>query len=196
MTISRYATAGALLAAFALAVPAQAQDIDKAMHDLAAKVHAWMGDPAVVKAVEAQNAKNAAMTQAQIDEADQAWKAGVESGTPSQLAQEILGNELSQYLKKVQAESDGLIVEIFVMDNKGMNVGQSELTSDYWQGDEAKFNETYSKGGEAIHIGEIEKDESTQVMESQLSIPVIDPATKEVFGAVTVGVDVDRLTTE
>ena len=44
-----------------------------------------------------------------------------------------------------------------------------------------------------VQIAEVEMDESTQTFQSQLSVPVVDPATGEVIGAVTVGVDVDAL---
>jgi hypothetical protein len=42
-----------------------------------------------------------------------------------------------------------------------MNVGQSDVRSDCWQGDEAKWQQTYLKGADAIHIGEVEFDESS-----------------------------------
>ena len=42
-----------------------------------------------------------------------------------------------------------------------MNVGQSDIISDYWQGDEAKWIKTYAKGAAALHIGKVKEDEST-----------------------------------
>ena len=98
-----------------------------------------------------------------------------------------------KYLKKVEADSQGLITEIFVMDDKGLNVGQSDVTSDYWQGDEAKWQKTYQVGPDAIHISDVEQDESTQRFQSQLSLPVVDPDTKKPIGAVTIGIDVENL---
>jgi serine/threonine protein kinase len=51
------------------------------------------------------------------------------------LIDSLLKNELSAFLAKKKAESKGLLTEIFVMDNKGLNVGQSDVTSDYgWPG--------------------------------------------------------------
>jgi uncharacterized phage infection (PIP) family protein YhgE len=38
-----------------------------------------------------------------------------------------------------------------VKDNKGLNVGQSDVTSDYWQGDEAKWKKSYKMGAGAVH---------------------------------------------
>lgn len=188
------AAAGFMLAALGLAAPAMAQDIEQPMREFAdAQVKAWLADPVVVDAVKAQNAANAGLTQEQIDALDTAWRAEVDAGaTPT--ADAILANALSQFLAKLKADSQGLITEIFVMDAHGLNVGQSDVTSDYWQGDEAKWQETYAKGADAVHIGEVEKDESTQTLQSQLSLPIVDPASGEVIGAVTLGIDVDALT--
>ena len=105
----------------------------------------------------------------------------------------VLGNELSNYLTGVKNDGRGIYTEIFVMDNKGLNVGQSDVTSDYWQGDEAKWKKTYLAGPDAVLIDEVEFDESTQTFQSQLSLSVVDPNTGETVGAVTIGVNVDML---
>ncbi len=77
------------------------------------------------------------------------------------------------------------------MDNKGLNVGQSDITSDYWQGDEAKWKKSYGAGMGAVHVGKIKQDESTQKFQSQVSVAISDGG--KVIGAVTVGVNVDEL---
>ncbi|MEM8755288.1 MAG: hypothetical protein AAGF90_20180, partial [Pseudomonadota bacterium] len=74
---------------------------------------------------------------------------------------------------------------------KGLNVGQSAKTSDYWQGDEAKWRETYLVGPDAIHVSDVEEDESTQTFQIQVSLPIVDGGAP--IGAVTVGVDVEHL---
>ena len=79
------------------------------------------------------------------------------------------------------------------MDAKGLNVGQSAITSDFWQGDEAKFRDTYLVGADALHFSEIELDESTGRYQAQISFTVSDEATGESLGAVTVGVDAELL---
>ena len=68
------------------------------------------------------------------------------------------------------------------------------MTSDYWQGDEDKWSKTYSVGPDALVIGDVEQDESTQRFQTQVSLSVVDPADGAVIGAVTVGVDVENLT--
>ena len=79
------------------------------------------------------------------------------------------------------------------MDDKGLNVAQSSVTSDYWQGDEAKWQKTFQAGPNAYHIGDVEEDESTQMFQSQVSYAITDPASGKVIGAITVGVNVEEL---
>lgn len=79
------------------------------------------------------------------------------------------------------------------MDARGLNVAASDVTSDYWQGDEAKFSETFPNGAGASHISEVEYDESTQTYQAQISFPIVDPVSNEVVGAATVGVNADAL---
>ena len=129
---------------------------------------------------------------AKIDELDKTWRAQADAADQPMI-DAALDSEVSGYLMDVQDGSDGLFTEIFVMDAKGLNVGQSDVTSDYWQGDEDKWQQTYSVGPGAVHISELEEDESTQTVQSQVSASVVDPDSGAVIGAVTFGVNVDKL---
>ena len=138
--------------------------------------------PAVIAAIQAQNATTSAYDQAKIDELDTQWRAEVGAASKP-LIDATLATEAS----------NGLFTEIFVMDAKGLNVAQSTVTSDYWQGDEDKWQQTFPVGADAVHLGEIEQDESTQAFQSQVSITIVDPATGAPIGAVTAGVDLALL---
>ncbi|WP_421851643.1 hypothetical protein [Oricola sp.] len=151
----------------------------------------WLTDPIVVNAVKAQNDKNAGISQADIDALDQKWRAGVDGGDTT-LIEDVLANELSDFLRSRQAESGGTITEVFVMDNKGLNVGQSDVTSDYWQGDEGKWQKTYGMGPSAVFVDEVEKDESTQTLQSQASVTIADEAGNPI-GAITIGIDLSSI---
>lgn len=157
-----------------------------------ADVKEWLADPAIINAIKAQNTTSTALTQAEIDALDKQWRSEV-SSTDKAMINAVLNNALSGYLQGKLAASNGLYTEIFVMDNKGLNVGQSNITSDYWQGDEAKWQDTFMQGANSIHISEVEEDESTQTYQSQLSLPVIDPSSQSVIGAITIGINVDAL---
>jgi hypothetical protein len=145
----------------------------------------------IVAAITAQNAVSAGYDQAKVDQLDSQWRAEV-GGAAKPLIDATLANEASRWLAKVQEESGGLLTEIFVMDAKGLNVAQSTVTSDYWQGDEDKFTASFGAGATAVHLGEIEQDESTQTFQSQVSITITDAAGAPI-GAITAGVDLSVL---
>lgn len=145
-------------------------------------------NPLIIEAVKKRNAKTAGLSDDQIQSLDQAWRAQV--GAAAQpLISSVMNQPASSILSSQVAQSEGIITEIFVMDARGLNVAASDVTSDYWQGDEAKFQKTYGVGPEAVDMGEIELDESTSRYQGQISFTLTDPATGEAIGAVTVGLD-------
>ena len=156
------------------------------------KVMPWLESAEVVDAVKAQNQDHAGLGQAEIDKLDKQWRAEVDASSKP-LIDKVMNKTLSKFLAAKKSEFDGAITEMFVMDDKGLNVGQSDVTSDFWQGDEAKWKKTYMMGPDAVFVDEVEKDESTQQLQSQVSVSVKDPATGKVIGAITVGVNVDQL---
>ena len=196
-TTSFVRTLGRIALATSLSIPcaaAIAQDNEFAapLTELAnVKLREIAGNPAIIAAVAAQNAVTAGYDQAKIDALDQQWRAEV-SAAAKPLIDATLANEASKWLVGVQAEAGGLFTEIFVMDAKGLNVAQSTVTSDYWQGDEDKFTASFGAGVGAVHLGEIEQDESTQAFQSQVSITLVDAAGAPI-GALTAGIDLSMI---
>jgi hypothetical protein len=152
----------------------------------------WLGDKVVIAALKQQNEKHASLSEEEIKKLDKQWRAEVDAAQKPMI-DGVLKNELSAFLAKKKSEAKGVITEIFVMDSKGLNVGQSDVTSDYWQGDEAKWQKTFQVGPEAVFFDKIEKDESTQTLQMQVSVSIKDPETGKVIGAATVGINVDEL---
>jgi hypothetical protein len=148
-------------------------------------------DPVLVAAIAAQNAVSAGYDQAKIDALDQQWRAEVDAAAKP-LIDATLANAASAYLAKVQEQSGGKYTEIFATDAKGLNVAQSTVTSDYWQGDEDKFTKSFGAGADAVFLGEVEEDESTQTFQSQVSVTVVDAAGAPI-GSITFGVDLSTL---
>lgn len=152
----------------------------------------WLKEPVVVLAIRDQNTAHAGVTQPMIDQMDLTWRAEVDSGAHKMIA-EMLSRPLSETLLKYQEASGGIVTEVFVMDNKGLNVGQSVVTSDLWQGDEAKFQETFERPEADLHISEVEFDDSTGFYQVQVSLTISDPVTDDAIGAVTFGVNIQSL---
>ncbi len=181
------------VAALLLAVPAFADEFTPAFEAyLNDEISGWANGPEIVAAIKAQNAANAGLDQAQIDELDKTWRAEVGNAS-STLINGVLNNPTSDALRAHVEASGGAITEVFVMDEHGLNVAASDVTSDMWQGDEAKFQDTYGKGAGSVHISEVELDESTQRYQGQISLTITDPDTGAPIGAITVGVDAESL---
>lgn len=156
------------------------------------ELHAIIADPALIEAIRGQNETTSGFSAEQIRRLDQRWRDEV-GATDRPLIDSVLDHTASTILRRHRDRSGGLYTEIFVMDAIGLNVASSDTTSDYWQGDEVKWIETYSAGPGAMHIGGIEFDESTQSYQSQVSLTVVDPETGRAIGAATFGVNVEWL---
>tara|TARA_E500000318_G_scaffold41310_2_gene39387 strand:+ start:2909 stop:3523 length:615 start_codon:yes stop_codon:yes gene_type:complete len=183
------------LAALALtmtfAMPAAANDFEPQIKEFYnSTVKAWLTDPAVIEAIKAQNAETSGFDAAKIDALDKQWRAEAKTGS-GPLVDKVSGDALSTWLKKKKEEAGGKIAEAFVMDAKGLNVGLSDLTSDYMQGDEGKHQKTFGAGPDAVFIDEVEFDESSGAFQSQLSATISDGG--KPIGAITVGVNVEKL---
>ena len=141
-------------------------------------------DPIIVQAVKEQNSKG--MSLAQIQEKDKQWKstAGI-----ADYMKTMMESTCAKHIRKIQ-NSTAYYAEIFVMDNQGANVAMTDKTSDYWQGDEAKFQKSYNNGAGGVFIDEVEFDDSAQAYLVQVSVPVKDGG--DVIGAITFGIDVDK----
>ncbi|MEM1431893.1 MAG: type IV pili methyl-accepting chemotaxis transducer N-terminal domain-containing protein [Pseudomonadota bacterium] len=152
----------------------------------------WLEQPALIDAVRAQNRKHDSLVQGDIDALDLQWRAEAKAGG-GDLIDRLLAGPASAMLRDRQNATAGFVTEVFAMDNKGLNVAQSVATSDYWQGDEAKWKETYGNGSGATHISEVEFDDSTGAYQTQVSLPLHDPDTGELIGAITFGINVQSL---
>lgn len=149
------------------------------------KLAAFGTDPVIVKAVKSENAKGKSISQ--IKSMDKKWRA-----TPgiANFMQKLMDSECGQYLISIQNSSPHF-AEIFVMDNQGANVAMTDKTSDYWQGDEAKFKKSFNGGSGEVFVDDVEFDDSTQAYLVQVSVPVKDDG--RVIGAITFGIDVDQI---
>ena len=148
--------------------------------------------PVTILSVASSNKRHEGVQQAEIDKLDEAWKTEANSGDQPLIA-EILSSPLSSYLLYTPAKSAGLFTEIFIMDQFGLNVGQSSVTSDYWQGDEDKFQKTFQVGPDAVFIDEPEYHDETKTWRVQVNLTIVDPASKAAIGAATAEINLTEL---
>lgn len=153
-------------------------------------LQSWITDPVIIYAIKEQNELRASISDFKIRGMDKRW---IDGGKYGDMVLEMLDRQASIIARDRRELSNGIITEIIVMDNRGMNVAISDRTSDFFQGDEAKYQETFLKGSSAVHVSELEFDESTQKTQTQVSLTVTDPETGQPIGAVTLGISLDNL---
>jgi hypothetical protein len=153
------------------------------------QIRGWLGSSEIIAAVDQQNIDHLGITAAEINRLDQRWRKEKKRGGGS-LISSVMGNELSAFLRGIKAASGGVITEIFVMDNVGLNVGQTNGTGDFMQGDEAKWKNTYPVSAYAVFIDEVEEDGGVNVSQTSLTVA---RANGFRLGAVTIGINVDAL---
>ena len=145
--------------------------------------------PNVIRAVEAQN--NQGLSLSEIKERDQMWIDA--NGGMNSLIREITRNDVARYLQR-RVENNSAIDEVFITDNQGANVAAYPPTSDYWQGDEGKWTESFNNGNGKVFIGPLEQDASTNKTQVQISAPII--SNEETIGVLVMGVSVDYLSAQ
>ena len=174
----------------------------------------WSDDAKLIAAIKASTAKNSKLSFDEVTILDSQWrvaKSGVEkekraaealkelaSGKSidehikagEALIKTALATETSKFLTEQleKAQPKGAITEIFVMDGWGWNVGQTSATSDYYQGDEGKWQKTFASADpNEIEILDIEEEDGIRF--ANVSLPIKENGKN--VGAVTVGVDVN-----
>ena len=104
------------------------------------------------------------------------------------LRQEIVQAPCSAKVREM-VKGDPLVVEAFVMNDRGTLVCSIAETSDYWQGDEAKWQRTFVDGRDPF-VEEPAFDASSGKYAIQLSVPIAEAGKR--IGAVTLTLKLSR----
>jgi hypothetical protein len=145
-----------------------------------ALAHAIASDAVVRQAVAAKNA--AGESPRAIEQKDREW-----SASPA-LRKALVTGACAERLREL-TRADPLVVEVILMDERGANVCLSRETTDYWQGDEAKWRKTFVEGHDPF-VDEPALDASSATYAVQLSVPVAEGSRR--MGALTLTLKVSR----
>lgn len=178
----------ALAALFSVATPHWQKSDPELRAEVEARipvVEGWASDPAIVGAV--REANEALRSRAEIQLIDERWQAT--SGIDD-FMRTVIDHPAAEHLRELRASSPEL-QEAFVIDRLGANVASTNKTSDFYQGDEAKFSEAFSDGAGAVHIGKLARDESIGSFSIQIGVPVMDAG--HAIGVLVVTVNAEKL---
>lgn len=138
-------------------------------------------DPTIVKAVIVENAKGKTLDE--IRKWDEKWMAS-EGITP--FIKERMESPMGQHLVGIR-DTQYFFKEIFLMDNQGAVIALSDKTSDYWQGDEKKFQRPFTRN--SVFVDDVSFDKSAKAFLAHVNVPVKDRGV--VIGVITFGIDMD-----
>lgn len=175
----------------------------------------WGGDAKLIAAVKASTEKTKSYSYDEVNILDSQWRVAKSGPDKEKKAAETLNeltkvkleenikkgealikeareNDISKFLQAQldSAEPKGAVVEIFVMNGWGWNVAQTGGTSDYYQGDEGKWQKTFA-GADPKEVEVLPIIEEDGIRMSHISLPIKDGGKN--VGAVTIGVNVDKV---
>lgn len=142
-------------------------------------------------AVRAANANHAQLTLEEIQILDMRWR---EAKDTDAFITQYLTNFIARELLTFQKDNPGFS-EIFITDSVGLNVGQTNKTTDFYQADETWWQDSYNDGMGKTYYGSIEFDESAQVIAIPLYAP-IRGSNKEVIGVVKAVLNIENIITD
>ncbi|MCC9603586.1 PDC sensor domain-containing protein [Stieleria sp. JC731] len=126
------------------------------------------------------------MNNPSYDYAEYIWSARRDRSFRNQHTRSVVAQELRDFSES----TDGIILELFVVDCRGGNVALASWTTDWFQGDEAKFQKPFESL--EIEVFPPSRDDTVGKMVVQASIPMFR-ADDTLLGVAVVSLDVDRL---
>ncbi len=142
-------------------------------------IQKWATSPEIIASIKEQNSQNIPLDE--IKKIDHEWQ----DGGQNKLASRLQYSKAGRFLKNKILSNSRLYAEAFLCDRQGAVVGEYPRTTDYWQGDEAKFIDSFNNGDGKIIYGHPQYDQSTKTFTVQISIPVFDKS--ETIGVLIVG---------
>ncbi|AOY90069.1 hypothetical protein BKP64_18945 [Marinobacter salinus] len=124
---------------------------------------------------------------------DSKWQA-LAPGSATDLASEILALPGSRALNAWQLNHNSLVTEILLINDMGTIAAMSQLTSDFWQGDEPKFRTvTDTKTGTPpeIYISPIHYDASTSEFQIIVSKAIRPQKDGKSTGVIALGLNIE-----
>lgn len=149
-------------------------------------------NPQIIEIIKRFNEKNKEISISDILKDDKKWK---ETKGIDDFIKPFIINECAQFLIEFQEQYDEF-PEIFITDENGLIVGETNKTSDYYQADEQWWIKAYNNGIGRIYFGKIEYDESAHAEAISIYIPVMDFQYNKAIGVIKAVCDITALKME
>lgn len=158
---------------------------------LSRKIERWRHLPGLEKLLKEQNLRAGSRSQATLMAIDAEWRSAFLRGD-LEFASKQVDPVISAQLREIKKQSQNLLTEIIVTDFYGANVAISDMTSDYWQGDEEKYTGVFGKPEDSVYFSDITYDESTKLFQIHMSIPLYASSKADPLGVMVLGINVEE----
>ena len=137
-----------------------------------------LANPVIVDAVRKSNIQHENTSLREILDIDKAWE---ESIVETVLMRQLRNNACAKLLIQFQGTNGGF-AEIFVTNSKGLNVCQTNRTTDYFQADEPWWGIAFDHDTGRSRGGMPEYDLSAATAAIPIYAPIIDPDSQKAIG--------------
>ncbi|MDI9244504.1 transporter substrate-binding domain-containing protein [Marinobacter sp. CHS3-4] len=131
---------------------------------------------------------------AEILNLDAQWQV-LAPDTHSNMARRVAETPASTVLRNWQEEQGSLVTEVMLTNSIGALVAMSQLTSDFWQGDEPKFESHIRTETRNLYVSPIRYDASTGRFQVTVSLPILVKGRWIPVGVLAIGLDAEKALT-
>jgi hypothetical protein len=137
-------------------------------------------------------AAQSSYSNAEIKKLDDLWINAFQSGD-YRIKDQLTHQDLSRSLQNIKESSDGMVTEIILTDARGLNLAVTDMTSDFYQGDEEKFIKAKALHSGQYFVDNIAYDASTHMFQVNVSYPLFDSSNNNQFlGVMIIGINVEK----
>ena len=190
--MSRLVVLSLSLAVLLFANGARADSHEEKLREYLPKIQSALMEQDVVKTLRNYNEIRSDMTRADIDGLEAIWQSELNSANRP-LITGVVRNVTSLRMKKVIRNTDRIIMRINLVDARGLSVAQTAVFPRFWQVATEQIMNVATFNSNMVSVGDIGFDESGKQRQFEATIPVADPDTDELIGAVIVVIDADAL---
>jgi len=173
-------------------IPSFAREVEDVLQKKMTLVEQLAADPMVVEAVRTSNRQQQAITKAEILQLDEKWQ---RTEGINDFVKSLMTNECAKILAEFEFAHEGF-PEVFVTNERGLIVAETNKTTDYYQADELWWVDAYNDGAGKSHYGEIEFDKSAGSECISLHVPVIAPETGRAISVIKAVCDITAVKME
>lgn len=158
---------------------------------IAPSLQRWSQLPHVLDTLVEHNELNRSLTKGDIARREQVWDEAF--GQRSYDSVEAWVDEtLSEEMAGWVAASDGVLLQIILLDARGFTVATSAMTADFWVGNTSVYQQAIEQQPGQLVFDPVRFYRATERFNAHVSVVIEHPDTGETLGVLSVGVNVEE----